>query len=636
MLSIGITICDKDCYNLELLLSQIEEKVKCEHEVIIVDNREQLKDVKFEWKPTFQFGYNAFQFASRAKIVELAKGDYIWFIDGDDEIGEVKDFDYTEDVVVFSYNTYPAGSVYFDPEVKDNNYIKYEIIPEIAPVLWNKFIKKDLFSKKFIDSFGNKKIVHCEDTVWLYEVLTHAKSMRFVKDLIYYHKEGLSNKLGKLSIEELKSLTIGFNDVREIITDFFGQKASSYLNNTYHYLGERITKTEDTVEATKVIMDLIPKECFKDVLQDSVYPRCETQEQLQTIIKTVKERYGEEYPFKEVLCKVTYEDGHTEDYKFLQTIDFDESRGKYLNGKWSHNLSIICLVYDGNIQFLHDCTSMIEKNVHIEHEVIIVDNRDDKKEKLDYVGEAIVVDAGGNKGILDGRRLGFEASKNDYIWFIDIDDYVLEVQDKDYGENDILCFPFFYGGEQFNMGKRIIPDTEFFINQTMWKIRVLLWNKWFSRTVLERAYQDIPHFFCVYNEDNIVTFTALKYSRYVECFEGDPIYSHIINEASVTLRTVKEEKEVDTIFVGNEEAIKYFEDNFDLSEELACNSLYVILFYLDIMDKADDCILEYFAQKMIKVFGIDKVRATIKLCKEQFDKKKFNRIKSYFNYEETK
>lgn len=634
MLTIGITICDKDYHNLDLLLPQIEEKVKCEHEVIIVDNREEFLDEKTDWLPTFQFGYNAYQFASRAKIIELAKGDFIWFIDGDDEIGEIKSCDYEEDIIIFSYNTYPDGSYYYDECVKDKDLVTYDVLSEIRPVLWNKFIKKELFTKEFIDKYGTKAIVHNEDTMWLYEALIHAKTLREERTLIYFHKEGYSNKIGKFTCEDLLHLTVGFEESQKIISEFFTPEISSFvLKHTYAYLSNFVPRTEDVVYATNLLMDLIPKDDFREVLQSNIYSRCQSKSQMQEIIETVKKRYGEEYPYKESVCKVTYEDGREEDYRFVQTIDFEEDTRKKAGGKWEHNLSIICVVYDGNKKYLAQCTQMIVDNVLVDYEVVIVDNRSDKSDKLNYIGEATVVEADGNVGTLDGRRLGFEASKNDYIWFVDIDDYILPVLDADYGSNDVLAFPFFYNGEHTYGGKRIIPDTQFFDGQLGRLLNVLLWNKWFKREILERAYQDIPHFFCIYNEDNIVTFTALKYSKYVEVFDGEPIYTHSINDDSTTTKKVKDEKAVDIMFAGFDEATQYFKDNFEFCKELTYESPFNIQFYLDIMDKADDCVLSYFAQKLISLFGKEKIAETISLGKE-INKLRYNRIKGYFDYKE--
>ena len=77
MITIGLTVCDNDYENCQKVLDQIKHKVKVKHEVVIIDNREKFKDVKTKWKPTYSFGYNAYQFAARTKIIEYAKGDYL-------------------------------------------------------------------------------------------------------------------------------------------------------------------------------------------------------------------------------------------------------------------------------------------------------------------------------------------------------------------------------------------------------------------------------------------------------------------------------------------------------------------------------------------------------------------------------
>ena len=628
MISIGITVCDKDYKCLDSLLEQIEKKVTVEHEVIIIDNREKYLDEKTSWKATYSFGYNACQFSARAKIIEYAKGDYIWFIDGDDDIAEVKDFNYTEDIIAFAYNNYPNGNCYLGNCEKKGKLLDYETINVIRPVLWNKFIKRSLFSKEFIEKYSSLKIVHCEDTIWLYEALAHAETLRQVDYIIYYHKEGLSNRVGKITCKELHSLTTGFNDAQKIIREYFEEDvADRILRDTYTYLSSFVPKTDNIVEATNLIMDLIPKESFKDILQTSIYIKCQNTKQLETVIETVAKRYGEKYPYKEITCKVTFEDGHIEDYTFVQRIDFEENKKTVLEGQWNHNISIICLVYEGNVKYLADFTSQIKDNVNIQHEVIIVDNRKDKSSPLNYIGDATVIEAEGNVGILEGRRLGFEASHNEYIWFTDIDDYILPVSNVDYGDNDILAFPFFWKGEQRNLGKRIIPETEFYTYDIMYTLNVLLWNKWFKRSILEQAYKDIPHFFCIYNEDNIVFYTALKYAKYIETFDGEPIYTHLVNDDSTTTKQIKDEKSVDILFAGYEEVTEYMKTNFDFCKEISYLSPYNIMFYLDIMEQADDSILEYFADKLICLFGITRVQEAVEIGRKE---NRYNRIKNYF------
>ncbi len=629
MISIGITICDKDFHNLDFLLQQIKEKIKCSYEIIIIDNREQLKEEKTAWQPTFQFGYNAYQFTARAKIIELAKGDYIWFIDGDDEIADVTNFNYKEDIIVFSYNDYPNGDHYYNEQVLKENFINYDIFREIGPTLWNKFIKKSLFSKSFIEKYKSKTIVHNEDSIWLYEALIHAKTIRESNNLVYYHKEGYSNKIGKISYEDLVHLTTGLKESIEILSEIPNKDISeNIIKNTYAYLGTFISNNTDLEKSLKLLMDLIPKDDFKEVLQTNIYSECQSYRQMQKVIDIVKERYGEEFPFKKSVCKVTYEDGHIEDYEFTNTIEFDNIE-ETPNGTWNHTLSIICLVYDGNKQFLAKCTSMINDNVQVPHEVIIVDNRDDKSDKLNYIGDAKIVEAKKNIGILDGRRLGFEAATSDYIWFVDIDDYILPIDNNNYGDNDIIIFPYCFNGTHTYNRIGVFENTEFFTESLYCIINPFFWNKWIKREILKKAYKDIPHFFCIYNEDNIVTFTAFKYAKYAEIFETSPIYTHVVNKSSTTTKQIVDEKSIDKLFIGFDQASQYFLTNFEFCKDLTYKPRHVINFYLDVMNNADDIVLEYFANKLVSLFGQDRVIRAIEYMK-QIEESAYSRIEKYF------
>ena len=161
MLSIVITVCDKDYKNCENLTKQISERVHIPHEVIIIDNREKCLGEKTSWEADYAFGYNAFQFASRAKGIELAKGDYLWFIDGDDTIRDIDKIDFDADIITFSYNNYPEGDVHLREAFYIENLYTWEMTEEIKPVLWNKFIKKSLFTSEFIEKYSTLKIQYC-------------------------------------------------------------------------------------------------------------------------------------------------------------------------------------------------------------------------------------------------------------------------------------------------------------------------------------------------------------------------------------------------------------------------------------------------------------------------------------------
>ncbi len=313
-LTIGITVCDNDFENCSELLKQISERIKIPHEVIIIDNREKCKDSETEWQASYSFGYNAYQFSARAKIFELAKGEYIWFIDGDDEIGTVDHFDYEEDIIVFSYSTYPVGDVHIS-EQKPDKLFSYETSCLIRPVLWNKFIKRSLFSKAFIEK-SNVKIVTNEDTLWCYEALRHAKSLKIVDEIIYHHKEGLSNKQRDIDIKDLQTLVTGFdvmqNLMREVIDDDYFYFRS--IKDTINHVMSFVPKTKDMEKSLSFMEHIIPKEYFLE----SVRKLRLSPEQH----KIVFQRYGEK-AYNKITCKVTYADGSVKDYTFKQKIDFN-------------------------------------------------------------------------------------------------------------------------------------------------------------------------------------------------------------------------------------------------------------------------------------------------------------------------
>lgn len=635
MLSIVITVCDKDYENCENLTKQIEERVHIPHEVIIIDNREKYLSEKTAWKASFAFGYNAFQFASRAKGIELAKGDYLWFIDGDDTIRDIDEIDFDADIITFSYNNYPEGDVHLKEAFYNKNVYTWQMTEELKPVLWNKFIKKSLFTSEFIEKYSTLKIHTLEDGLWLCEALRHASSVKIVDKVIYFHTEGISNNVGAVTFEQIKTLVTGLPDAMQVMKDIlpddeFYEKVEQ---GQYCCVMQYITKTDDIEETMDLLMDIIPKDIFKDILVNSVYFGCYSQKQMQRIIKSAQKRYGEIYPYTMITETLTYADGHTEEYTFPAKIDFNESLADATLSQWKYSLSIVCLVYDGNVDYLYGFTKALASKVRVKYETVIVDNREDKSAPLSYYGEAVVTKTEGNVGILDGRRTGFEASHNDYIWFVDIDDYILDVPDIDYGESDIIVFSHRYGDEDVIIsGDRIISDKDFFTLDTLYATNVLLWNKWFKREPLEKSYEKIPHFFCVYSEDNLLFFSCMLYSKYIKLDSTPPMYAHSSNESSTTRRKLTDTKSVDLLFAGYEQATAYMEQYFSFADKLTYLSPINTLFYLDIMAKSD--VKDYFAEKLLSLFGQKRILSALKVAEKYADEKAKERVlsvKSYFD-----
>lgn len=322
MLSIGVTVCDTDYHLLDSLLKQIDERVQIPHEVIIIDNREEFLNVLVKWKSGFTFGYNATQFSARSKIIELANGDYIWFIDGDDEIDYVDSFDYTEDIITFSYSTYKIGDVHIDSQIITDDIFTFQTGCLIHPVLWNKFIKKDLFKTKFPET----KIIANEDTLWLYSAMKNARSLRIVDKVIYHHKLGLSNKEIGVTFENVKTLVTGYDEMRKLLKDLVNEDFYRLsIEATNAHVMSFIPRCNEVEKATEYFLDLIPKDEFRTSLIKTVFPKSRTQSAYKKIFDTVSKRYGEQYCYPTVTCKVTYDDGRVEDYTFIQTIEFENN-----------------------------------------------------------------------------------------------------------------------------------------------------------------------------------------------------------------------------------------------------------------------------------------------------------------------
>ena len=632
MLSIVITVCDKDYENCENLMKQITERVHIPKEVIVIDNREKYLEEKTSWKADFSFGYNAFQFSSRAKGIELAKGDYIWFVDGDDTIREIDEILFDNDIIVFSYNNYPEGDVHLEEAVYTKELFTWEMTEKVKPVLWNKFIKKSLFTKDFIDKYRDLKIHTLEDDIWLCEALRHADSIKVIDKVIYFHTEGISSKVGSVTFEQIKTLTTGLQDamkvMKDMVNDEFYRKVAL---GQYTYIMQYVTKTEDVEESMDLLMDIIPKDDFKEILVYRTYAQCYSSRQLQRLVKSAQKRYGEIYAYPLATETLTWADGKVEEYTFPATIVFDESLKDVTLEQWRYSLSIVCLVYDGNVDYLYGFTKALMSNVKVKHEVIIVDNRADKTNRLVYYGEATIVKTEDNVGILDGRRAGFKASHNDYVWFVDIDDFILEVPDVDYGESDIIVFSHRYGDENSIISdNRIIPNEDFFTLETLYATNVVLWNKWFRRKTLEMSYKQIPHFFCVYSEDNLLYFSCLLFSKYIKLNATAPMYVHSTNDSSTTRRKLTDTKSVDLLFAGYDEAVAYMEQYFSFADKLTYLSPINILFYLEIMAKSD--VKDYFAQKVLSLFGRERIQKALELAENYQDEKAKETILSISSY----
>lgn len=207
----------------------------------------------------------------------------------------------------------------------------------------------------------------------------------------------------------------------------------------------------------------------------------------------------------------------------------------------SPKISVIIPVYNEG-PYLRECLDSIAGQTLREIEYIAV-NDGSSDNSLDILEEYARKDGRlrvihqRNQGTFMARRVGFRASRGCYVLFVDPDDWIepdtcekaLSTIEKT--GDDIL----FFGVTCENEGN--INEEEFrsvcessaalpaasltgrenmlracYIDRTFsW----VVWGRLFSRSLLERAFAEMPHLRCVYAEDMLSTFYFLSFSRSV-------------------------------------------------------------------------------------------------------------------------
>ena len=135
--------------------------------------------------------------SARNSGLDIAKGEYIWFIDGDDSIDKLAINTLTHeieenptDVICFNYKRVDTnGNI-----LSTKNY-KYDYINsftgteayakfKIPSYLWNRIIRRDIIEKNQI-----RFDFWPEDEDFLINIYLAANSFRFIRDTIYYYND---------------------------------------------------------------------------------------------------------------------------------------------------------------------------------------------------------------------------------------------------------------------------------------------------------------------------------------------------------------------------------------------------------------------------------------------------------------
>lgn len=129
-----------------------------------------------------------------------------------------------------------------------------------------------------------------------------------------------------VTFENVKTLVTGYDEMRKLLKDLVDEDFYRLsIEATNAHVMSFIPRCNELEKATRLFLDLIPKDEFKTSLVKAVYPWCKNKNVYQIITKIVAERYGEKFPYPVITCKVAYDDGRVEDYTFIQTIEFENN-----------------------------------------------------------------------------------------------------------------------------------------------------------------------------------------------------------------------------------------------------------------------------------------------------------------------
>lgn len=248
IITIGILFCDKDFKYIENLIALIKEKVLIPYELIFFDNRNDIsEDISFlnEYKVLNTGNGNKFQVEGRKSIIQEAKGNYIWFIDADDE--PLKIDDSFNDLLELNYDLFSFNyEKDFNPEICDvykedqlfektftDNLCYRDAYQLLVNVLWNKWIKTEVLKKASELIPSNTNIIANEDLMLLLAVLksaqTEYRSCKFIyKNNSLRGSSGIDDYSGNL--EKYERCIFGINEATEIIEGFLTPEEKSNLN----------------------------------------------------------------------------------------------------------------------------------------------------------------------------------------------------------------------------------------------------------------------------------------------------------------------------------------------------------------------------------------------------------------------
>lgn len=209
----GIIINDKDYHNLKNIIPNILRSARAkgyDFEIIVADNRKNNVNDVLDIEPEYHFKHikyndNFGTFYARKSIFENSSGDYIWYIDGDDNISSFIDkkffADGAYDLYCFNYslaskNTYYTQYIFDEEELVPSNpnlgFLSEDLFKKLTGnLVWTKWIKRDVLQKVFepLKEMDAKDINVTEDTIICFGSFYFAKNVKLIPEQYYVYND---------------------------------------------------------------------------------------------------------------------------------------------------------------------------------------------------------------------------------------------------------------------------------------------------------------------------------------------------------------------------------------------------------------------------------------------------------------
>ena len=207
MVSVVIIFWDRDFFYVPRILEQVEKFLKIPHEVITINNCGSTPDEQLGFEPTFSFGYNARTLRARKKALELARGEYVWYVDADDRIAGDIDVPLWADMHVFGRMEKDGNVISHREETLTDFSVTYDMLYYVDMGCWNKFIRRELL-ERFMYGMEDENVVAMEDVSIIIGCLRYAKSIKMESLTVYQHLLGYSNQ-DKCNLDSMIMISMG-------------------------------------------------------------------------------------------------------------------------------------------------------------------------------------------------------------------------------------------------------------------------------------------------------------------------------------------------------------------------------------------------------------------------------------------